>query len=51
MEHEAGLQVDDLQRLMALATEDEVTLELLRGGGGRKTARARRRPRIGPVAA
>ncbi|QDE80331.1 MULTISPECIES: S1C family serine protease [Myxococcus] len=64
--HEAGLQVDDLllainqravnsvddlQRLMALATEDEVTLDLLRKGGGRKTARARTRPRIEPVAA
>ncbi len=64
--HDAGLQVDDLllainarpvhsvddlQRLMALATEEEVTLDLLRKGAGRKRARARTRPRVEPVAA
>jgi S1-C subfamily serine protease len=64
--HEAGLQVDDLllainrktvssvddlQRLMALATDEEVTLDVLRKGGGRKKLSARTRPRAEPVAA
>jgi S1-C subfamily serine protease len=43
--------VDDLQRLMALATDDEVTLDILRKGGGRKKLSARTRPRAEPVAA
>ncbi len=64
--HEAGLQVDDLllainrktvgsvddlQRLMALATDEEVTLDVLRKGGGRKKLHARTRPRPEAVAA
>lgn len=64
--HDAGLQVDDLllsinrktvssvddlQRLMALATDEEVTLDILRKGGGRKKLSARTRPRAEPVAA
>ncbi|WP_163994084.1 S1C family serine protease [Pyxidicoccus caerfyrddinensis] len=43
--------VDDLQRLMALATDEEVTLDILRKGGGRKKLSARTRPRVEPVAA
>ncbi|QSQ21076.1 trypsin-like peptidase domain-containing protein [Pyxidicoccus parkwayensis] len=43
--------VDDLQRLMALATDEEVTLDILRKGGGRKKVSARTRPRAEPVAA
>ncbi|MFY1830911.1 S1C family serine protease [Myxococcus fulvus] len=42
--------VDDLQRLMALATDDEVSLDVLRKGR-RKVVAARTRPRIEPVAA
>ncbi|MBZ4419735.1 S1C family serine protease [Myxococcus sp. RHSTA-1-4] len=64
--HDAGLQVDDLllainrktvgsvddlQRLMALAADEEVTLDVLRKGGGRKKLSARTRPRAEPVAA
>ena len=64
--HDAGLQVDDLllsinrkqvgsvddlQRLMALATDEEVTLDVLRKGGARKKVSARTRPRAEPVAA
>ncbi|MCP3136649.1 S1C family serine protease [Pyxidicoccus xibeiensis] len=64
--HDAGLQVDDLllainrktvnsvddlQRLMALATDEEVTLDVLRKGGSRKKLSARTRPRVEPVAA
>jgi serine protease Do len=43
--------VDDLQRLMALATDEEVTLDILRKGGGRRKLSARTRPRVEPVAA
>ncbi|NTX10199.1 trypsin-like peptidase domain-containing protein [Myxococcus sp. CA056] len=42
--------VDDLQRLMALATDEEVSLDVLRKGR-RKQVSARTRPRIEPVAA
>ncbi|WP_426748459.1 trypsin-like peptidase domain-containing protein [Myxococcus faecalis] len=42
--------VDDLQRLMALAADDEVSLDVLRKGR-RRTVAARTRPRIEPVAA
>jgi serine protease Do len=42
--------VDDLQRLMALATEDEVHLDVLRKGR-RKDVPARTRRRVEPVAA
>ncbi len=64
--HEAGLQVDDLllainqhrvnsvddlQRLMALATDAEVTLDVLRKRGGRRKLSARTRPRAEPAAA
>jgi serine protease Do len=64
--HDAGLQVDDLllainrktvssvddlQRLMALATDEEVTLDVLRKGGARKKLSARTRPRAESVAA
>jgi len=64
--HDAGLQVDDLllainrktvssvddlQRLMALATHEEVTLDILRKGGGREKLSARTRPRAESAAA
>jgi S1-C subfamily serine protease len=64
--HDAGLQVDDLllginrkpvnsvddlQRLMALATDEEVTLDVLRKRGGRRQVSARTRPRKEPAAA
>jgi S1-C subfamily serine protease len=64
--HDAGLQVDDLllginqkpvssvddlQRLMALATDEEVTLDILRKRGGRRQVSARTRPRKEPAAA